>query len=242
MHPMTSAEIDGLFDVLVETCGAAPETRYAFVQSLERQLATAAAGLSEPRHLPVRRLPGLGGKVVVDDDRITVTSIDDNPQAHAVIKRANASLARLYASLGAPTPAIDRYPNGNVRFERVPSPRGDAWRLDLLSTRTARSCARAAFRSRSPGGHVDDLRAGRERGEGRPSSATRRTDALRRALVCPITQGAACRRMHRSVAVDLRRGCPIGHAGIHVGPSSATRGRARLRARGAAEALVAVRV
>ena len=100
MHPMTSAEIDTMFDVLVETCGAAPETRYAFVQSIERQLATAAAGSSEPASFMFGGYLGPGGTVVIHDDRITVTAIDDNPRVHAVIKRANASLARLYASLG----------------------------------------------------------------------------------------------------------------------------------------------
>ncbi len=100
MHPMTSAEIDTMFDVLVETCGAAPETRYAFVQSIERQLATAAAGSSEPASFMFGGYLGPGGTVVIHDDRITVTAIDDNARVHAVIKRANASLGRLYASLG----------------------------------------------------------------------------------------------------------------------------------------------
>ena len=100
MHPMTSAEIDTLFDLLVETCGAAPETRYAFVQSIERQLATAAAGSSEPASFMFGGYLGPGGTVVIRDDRITVAAIDDNPRVHAVVKRANASLARLYASLG----------------------------------------------------------------------------------------------------------------------------------------------
>ena len=100
MHPMTSAEIDAMFDVLVETCGAAPETRYAFVQSIGRQLAAAAAGSSEPATFQFGGYLGWGGTVVIDDDTITVTSIDDTPQAHAVIKRANASLARFNASLG----------------------------------------------------------------------------------------------------------------------------------------------
>ena len=103
MHLMTSAEIDAMFDVLVETCGAAPETRYAFVQSIERQLATAAAGSSEPTSFMFGGYLGPGGKVVILDDRIIVTAIDDNPRVHAVIKRANASLARLYASLGTIT-------------------------------------------------------------------------------------------------------------------------------------------
>jgi hypothetical protein len=48
MHSMSSAEIDTLFDVLVETCGTAPETRYAFVQSIERQLARPATGSTGP--------------------------------------------------------------------------------------------------------------------------------------------------------------------------------------------------
>jgi hypothetical protein len=103
MHPMTSAEIDTLFDVLVETCGAAPETRYAFVQSIERQFATPATGSTEPVSFGFGGYLGSGGKVVIFDDRIIVTAIDDNPRVHAVIKRANASLARLYASLGTPT-------------------------------------------------------------------------------------------------------------------------------------------
>jgi hypothetical protein len=100
MHPMTSAEIDTLFDVLVETCGAAPETRYAFVQSIERQLATPATGSTEPVSFGFGGYLGPGGKVIILDDRIIVTAIDDNPRVHAVIKHANASLARLYASLG----------------------------------------------------------------------------------------------------------------------------------------------
>jgi hypothetical protein len=100
MHPMTSAEIDTMFDVLVETCGAAPETRYAFVQSIERQLATAATRSGEPAGFVFGGYLGSGGKVIILDDRITVTAIDDNPQVHAVVKRANASLARVYASLG----------------------------------------------------------------------------------------------------------------------------------------------
>jgi hypothetical protein len=103
MHPMTSAEIDTLFDVLVETCGAAPETRYAFVQSIERQLATTATGSTEPVTFGFGGYLGPGGKVVIVDDRIIVTAIDDNPRVHAVIKRANASLARLHASLGTTT-------------------------------------------------------------------------------------------------------------------------------------------
>lgn len=116
MHPMTSAEIDTIFDVLVETCGAAPETRYAFVQSIARQLATPATGSTEPVSFVFGGYLGFGGKVAIDDDGITVTAIDDTPQVHAVIKRADASLARVFARLGTPTPAIDRYPNGNVRF------------------------------------------------------------------------------------------------------------------------------
>jgi hypothetical protein len=103
MHPMTSAEIDTLFDALVETCGAAPETRYAFVQSIERQLATPTTGSTEPASFGFGGYLGPGGKVVILDDRIIVTAIDDNPRVHAVIKRANASLARLYASLGTIT-------------------------------------------------------------------------------------------------------------------------------------------
>ncbi len=101
MHPMTSAEIDTMFDVLVETCGAAPETRYAFVEGIERQLATAAAGSTEPASFMIGGYLGPGGTVVIDDDGITVTAIDDTPRVRTVIKRANASLARLYASLGA---------------------------------------------------------------------------------------------------------------------------------------------
>ncbi len=104
MHPMTSTEIDAMFDVLVETCGAAPETRYAFVQSFERQFAAAAAGSSEPATFMIGGYLGSGGAVVIHDDGITVTAIDDTPRVHAVVKRANASLARLYASLGT-TPA-----------------------------------------------------------------------------------------------------------------------------------------
>jgi hypothetical protein len=100
---MTSAEIDAIFDVLVETCGAAPETRYAFVQSIERQLASAAAGSSEPVAFVFGGYLGSGGKVVIGDDRITVTAIDDNPRVRAAVKRANASLARVYASLGTTT-------------------------------------------------------------------------------------------------------------------------------------------
>ena len=115
MHPMTSAEIESVFDILVETCGAAPETRYAFVQSIERQLAKRAPGSIEPVSFVFGGYLGFGGKVVIDDG-ITVTAIDDTPQVHAVVKRANASLARVYASLGTPTPAVDRYPNGNVRY------------------------------------------------------------------------------------------------------------------------------
>ena len=103
MRPMTSAEIDAVFDVLIETCGAAPETRYAFVQSIERQLAAAAPRPSEPASFVFGGYLGSGGKVVIHDDRITVTAIDDNPRVHAVIKRANASLARVYASLGTTT-------------------------------------------------------------------------------------------------------------------------------------------
>ncbi len=104
MHPMTSAEIDAMFDVLVETCGAAPETRYAFVQSIERQFAAAAAGSGGPVSFMIGGYLGSGGTVVIGDDGITVTAIDDTPRVHAVVKRANASLARLYASLGT-TPA-----------------------------------------------------------------------------------------------------------------------------------------
>ena len=48
MQPKTSAVINTMVEVLVETCGAAPETRYAFVQSIERQLATPAPGSTEP--------------------------------------------------------------------------------------------------------------------------------------------------------------------------------------------------
>ena len=103
MHPMTSAEIDALFDTLVETCGAAPETRYAFVQSIERQFAAAATGSTEPASFGFGGYLGPGGKVVILDDRIIVTAIDDTPRVHAVIKRANASLAQLYASLGTIT-------------------------------------------------------------------------------------------------------------------------------------------
>ena len=112
---MTSAEIETVFEILVETCGAAPETRYAFVQSIERQLATRAAGSPEPVSFVFGGYLGFGGRVVIDDDGITVTAIDDTPQVHRVVKRANASLAQVSSSLGAPTPAIDRYPNGNVR-------------------------------------------------------------------------------------------------------------------------------
>ena len=111
MHPMTSAEIDTLFDVLVETCGAAPETRYAFVQSIERQAAAAVAGSREPAEFVFGGYLGSGGKVVIDDDRITVTAIDDNPQVHAVNMRANASLARVHASLGTTT-TEDAAPGG----------------------------------------------------------------------------------------------------------------------------------
>jgi hypothetical protein len=100
MHPMTNAEIDTMFDVLVETCGAAPETRYAFVQSIERQFAAAAAGSTEPASFVFGGYLGSGGKVVIRDDRITVTAIDDTPRVHAVVKRANAALARVYASIG----------------------------------------------------------------------------------------------------------------------------------------------
>jgi hypothetical protein len=103
MHSMTSAEIDAMFDVLVETCGAAPETRYAFIQSIERQLATPADGSTEPASFGFGGYLGPGGKVVILDDRIIVTAIDDNPRVHTVIRRANASLARLYASLGTIT-------------------------------------------------------------------------------------------------------------------------------------------
>ncbi len=116
MHPMTSAEIDSIFDVLVETCGAAPETRYAFVQSIERQLATPATGSAEPVSFVFGGYLGFGGKVVFDDDGIWVTAIDDTPQVHAVVKRADAALARVDASLRTPTPTIDHYPNGNLRF------------------------------------------------------------------------------------------------------------------------------
>lgn len=100
MHPMTSAEIDTLFDALVETCGAAPETRYAFVQSIERQLASPATASSERASFVFGGYLGAGGRVVIRDDRIEVTAIDDTPRVRAVIKRANASLARLYSSLG----------------------------------------------------------------------------------------------------------------------------------------------
>ena len=103
MHPMTSAEIDTVFDVLVETCGAAPETRYAFVQSIERQLATPAPGSAEPASFVFGGYLGSGGKVVIYDDRIAVRAIDDNTRVRAVIARANVSLARVYASLGAIT-------------------------------------------------------------------------------------------------------------------------------------------
>jgi hypothetical protein len=116
MHPMKRADIESVFDILVETCGAAPETRYAFVQSIERQLATRAEGRTEPVSFVFGGYLGFGGKVVIDDDAISVTAIDDTPQVHAVVKRANASLARVSSSLGTPTPAIDRYQNGNVRF------------------------------------------------------------------------------------------------------------------------------
>ena len=100
MHLMTSAEIDALFDVLVETCGAAPETRYAFVQSIERQLAAPAAGSAELASFAFGGYLGSGGKVVILDDRIIVTAIDESPRVHAATRRANGSLARLYASLG----------------------------------------------------------------------------------------------------------------------------------------------
>jgi len=116
MHPMTSAEIETVFEILVETCGAAPETRYAFVQSIERQLATRTPGSTEPVTFMFGGYLGFGGSVVVGDEGITVTAIDDTPQVHTVIARADASLARAYSSLGTPTPAGDRYPNGNVRF------------------------------------------------------------------------------------------------------------------------------
>lgn len=103
MHPMTSTEIDTIFDVLVETCGAAPETRYAFVQSIERQLAAPAPGSTEPASFVFGGYLGFGGKVVIDDERITVTAIDDTPKVHAVIARANAALARAHSSLGTTT-------------------------------------------------------------------------------------------------------------------------------------------
>jgi hypothetical protein len=102
MHPMTSAVINTIFDVLVETCGAAPETRYAFVESIERQLAIPAPGSTEPVSFMFGGYLGFGGKVVIDD-RITVTAIDDNPRVHAVVARANACLARVYSSLGSTT-------------------------------------------------------------------------------------------------------------------------------------------
>ena len=94
MHPMTSAEINAIFDILVETCGAAPETRYAFVQSIERQLSTSAPESTELAHFAFGGYLGFGGKVVFGDDRITVTAIDENPRVRAVIARANAALAR----------------------------------------------------------------------------------------------------------------------------------------------------
>ena len=100
MHPMTSAEIETVFEILVETCGAAPETRYAFVQSIERQLATPATGSGEPVSFLFGGYLGFGGKVVIDEDGITVIAIDDTPQVHAVIARANAALARVYSSFG----------------------------------------------------------------------------------------------------------------------------------------------
>lgn len=103
MQPMTSAVINTMFEVLVETCGAAPETRYAFVQSIERQLATPAPGSTEPVSFVFGGYLGSGGKVVIEDDRITVTAIDDNPRVRTVIARANASLARVYSSLGTPS-------------------------------------------------------------------------------------------------------------------------------------------
>ena len=104
MHAMTSAEIDTIFDVLVATCGAAPETRYAFVQSIERQLATPGPGWTEPASFVFGGYLGSGGKVVIVDDRIMVTAIDDTPRVHAVTARANAALARALASFGTPTP------------------------------------------------------------------------------------------------------------------------------------------
>lgn len=114
MHSMTSGEIDTVFDVLVETCGAAPETRYAFVQSIERQLSAPDTGSAEPVSFVFGGYLGVGGKVVIDHDGIRVTAIDDTPRVRAAIKRADASLARVYASLGTPPPAIDGHPTGNV--------------------------------------------------------------------------------------------------------------------------------
>ena len=118
---------------------------------------------------------GFGGKVVIDDDRITVTAIDDTPQVHAVIKRANASLARVYASLGTPTPAIDRYPNGNVRFTgfHLHGEMHGAWTFYRSDGSVMRS---GSFdRGRQVGTWTTFSRDGRS--SRRPSSATRRTDA-----------------------------------------------------------------
>jgi hypothetical protein len=103
MLPMTSADIDTIFDVLVETCGAAPETRYAFVQSIERQLEAPAPGATERASFVFGGYLGSGGKVVIDDERILVIAIDDTPKVHAVTARANAALARAQRSLGAST-------------------------------------------------------------------------------------------------------------------------------------------
>ena len=62
MHPMTSAEIDTLFDALVETCGAAPNEVSATVQSIERQLATPATGSIEPVSFGFGGYLGPGGR------------------------------------------------------------------------------------------------------------------------------------------------------------------------------------
>ena len=71
MHPMTSAEIETLFDCWSnlwrrprdEVC-VRPEHRAA--------TRDAGYGVDRARLLQVRRLPGARGKVVILDDRITV--------------------------------------------------------------------------------------------------------------------------------------------------------------------------
>ena len=165
MHPMTSAEIDDRLRCPGRDVWRRPRDEVCVRPEHRAAARGAGRGSTEPVSFVFGGYLGFGGKVVIDDDGITVTAIDDTPQVHAVIKRANASLARVYSSLGTPTPASDRYQNGNVRFTGFHLARRDAWRLDLLSLGRLGHALRF-IRSRPPGGHVDDVLARRERRQG----------------------------------------------------------------------------